>query len=124
MFGRNFSALSHAILQLSNLLGCPAPIPIVDIPFVKTMALDLTTFEAALKTMYSPDKVNRMSYSKDPFYLMVKKYTNFMGKNFQSDVIYGNGGARSATFSNAQGRSSSTNSQTKLSLKSLDFKKT
>jgi hypothetical protein len=75
------------------------------------MGLDLTTFEAALKTMYSPDKVNRMSYSKDPFYLMVKKYTNFMGKNFQSDVIYGNGGARSATFSNAQGRSSSTNSQ-------------
>lgn len=73
--------------------------------------LDLTTFEAALKTVYSPDKVNRMSYSKDPFFLMVKKLTNFTGKNFQLDVIYGNGGARSSTFSNAKGRSSSTNSQ-------------
>ena len=75
------------------------------------MSLDLTTFEAALKTIYSPEKVRRLSYAKDPFYLMVKKNTQFMGKNFQLDVIYGNGGARSATFSNAQGRSSSTNSQ-------------
>lgn len=70
--------------------------------------LDLTTFEPALKTMYSPDRVRRLSYAKDPFFLMIKKNTNFYGKNFQLDVIYGNGGARSATFTNAQGRSSST----------------
>lgn len=70
--------------------------------------LDLTSFDAALKTLYSPDKVRRMQYSKDPFMLMVKKNTQFYGQNFQQAVIYGNGGARSATFSNAQGRSSST----------------
>lgn len=70
--------------------------------------LDLTSFEAALKTLYSPEKVRRMQYSKDPFMLMIKKNTQFYGKNFQQSVIYGNGGARSATFSNAQGRSSST----------------
>ena len=75
------------------------------------MGLDLTSFEPALKTMYSPERVRRLSYSKDPFYLMVKKNTQFYGKNFQLDVIYGNGGARSATFSNAQGRSSGTNTQ-------------
>ena len=45
LFGANFIALSHAILQLSNLLGWPAPIPIVDLSFAKTIALDLTCLQ-------------------------------------------------------------------------------
>ena len=40
--GANFNDFSTAILQLSILLGCPAPIPIVDLLFTKTIALDLT----------------------------------------------------------------------------------
>ena len=40
--GTNSWALLEEILQLSNLLGCPAPIPIVDFPFTRTIALDLT----------------------------------------------------------------------------------
>ena len=40
--GENSFALFDAILQLSNLLDCPAPIPIVDLLFTKTIALDLT----------------------------------------------------------------------------------
>ena len=43
--GTNCKAFWDAILQLSNLLGCPAPIPIVDLPFAKTIALDLTNLQ-------------------------------------------------------------------------------
>ena len=35
-------AFCIAILQLSNLLGCPAPIPIVEKLLHRTIALDLT----------------------------------------------------------------------------------
>ena len=34
-----------AILQLSNLLGCPEPIPTVDLSLVKTIAFDLTNLQ-------------------------------------------------------------------------------
>jgi len=43
--GKNCNALFDAILQLSNLLGCPAPIPIVDLFLTSTIALDFTNFE-------------------------------------------------------------------------------
>ena len=52
--GTNCAAFCAAILQLSNLLGCPAPIPIVDLSFAKTIALDLTnlqTFNANFKLL-------------------------------------------------------------------------
>ena len=38
----NFFILFIAILQLSNLLGWPDPIPMVELFFVKTIALDFT----------------------------------------------------------------------------------
>ena len=41
-FGWNFFAFWVAILQLSNLFCCPAPIPIVFWSFAITMAFDLT----------------------------------------------------------------------------------
>ena len=41
-WGWNFLAFCIAILQLSNLLGCPAPIPIVEKLLLRTIALDLT----------------------------------------------------------------------------------
>ena len=37
--------LSIAISQLSNLLGWPDPIPIVDLSFTKTIALDFTNLQ-------------------------------------------------------------------------------
>jgi len=41
----NCKALLHAILQLSNLFGCPDPIPIIDLLFAKTIALDFTNLQ-------------------------------------------------------------------------------
>ena len=43
--GKKFNALLDAILQLSNLLGCPDPIPMVDLLFTKTIALDFTNLQ-------------------------------------------------------------------------------
>ena len=45
LLGWNFLALSIAILQLSTLLGCPAPIPIVEKLLDITIALDLTNLQ-------------------------------------------------------------------------------
>ena len=46
--GKNSSALFVAILQLSNLLGWPAPIPIVDFLLAITIALDLINLQILL----------------------------------------------------------------------------
>ena len=43
--GTNSRAFPTAILQLLNLLGCPDPIPIVEISFAKTIALDFTNLQ-------------------------------------------------------------------------------
>ena len=43
--GKNSDALLDAILQLSNLLGCPEPIPIVDFSLANTTALDLANLQ-------------------------------------------------------------------------------
>ena len=43
--GTNFKAFWLAILQLSNLLGWPEPIPIVDWWLTKTIALDFTNLQ-------------------------------------------------------------------------------
>ena len=42
---KNSKAFLEAILQLSSLLGCPEPIPIVDFPLAKTIAFDLTNLQ-------------------------------------------------------------------------------
>ena len=50
--GINCNALIDAILQLSSLLGCPEPIPKVDLLLAITMALDFTylqTLNAKIK---------------------------------------------------------------------------
>ena len=62
--GTNFSALPDAILQLSNLLGCPDPIPIVDLFFTKTIALDL----ANLQTLNANIKL--FIWLRDGFFLL------------------------------------------------------
>ena len=41
LFGKNFLAFWIAILQLSSLLGWPAPIPMVEKFLLKTIAFDL-----------------------------------------------------------------------------------
>ena len=75
------------------------------------MALDLTSFDAALKQHYTNDAIENLVYKDNPFFALVAKYEEFGGRNLPIPLIYGNPQGRSATFSNAQTRGGTTNSQ-------------
>jgi hypothetical protein len=75
------------------------------------MALDLTSFSAALKQHYTSDRVENMVYKDNPLLAMLPKYEQFGGENLPVPIIHGNPQGRSATFSDAQ--ANKTNSQLK-----------
>lgn len=66
-------------------------------------AQTLTTFDAALKQIYTRDEIQNMVYRDNPLLALTPKYTEFYGKNLPIPIIYANPQGRSATFSNAQG---------------------
>lgn len=74
------------------------------------MALDLTSFDAALKQHYTDDRVENMVFKRNPFLALVPKMENFGGRNLPVPVIYGNPQGRSKTFSTAQSRGAATSS--------------
>jgi len=75
------------------------------------MALDLTSFAAALKQHYTSDRVENMVYEDNPFLAMVPKFEGFGGKNLPIPIIHGNPQGRSANFATAQ--ANKTNSRLK-----------
>lgn len=62
----------------------------------------MTSFAAALKQMYSPDKVKNMVYQDNPLLALLPKMENFVGENYVQPIIFGNSQGASATFANAQ----------------------
>lgn len=66
------------------------------------MALDLTSFDSALKQHYTNDMVENMVYKDNPLLAMLPKMENFGGKNLPIPIIFGNPQGRSATFSTAK----------------------
>ncbi len=74
------------------------------------MALDMTSFDAALKEHYTDDRVQDMVYKDNPLMALLPKMEAFGGRNLPIPLIYGNPQGRSATFSNAQTRGQVTNS--------------
>lgn len=84
------------------------------------MALDLTSFQAALKTLYTDRKINDMVYKDNALLAIVPKMERFVGENYKVPLIYGNPQARSASFSNAQSQVSSANSKLKAFLLTRD----
>ncbi len=70
------------------------------------MALDMTSFDAALKQLYSDDKIFKMVYEDAPLFAMLPKMEKFVGKNLVIDTIYANPQGRSATFATAQSNQS------------------
>jgi hypothetical protein len=78
--------------------------------------LDLTSFEAALKTLYPDKKINNLVYKNNPLLAMMNKNERFYGENMKCPLIYGNPQARSATFSTAASQSSSASSKLKAFL--------
>lgn len=73
------------------------------------MALDLTSFDAALKQHYTSDRIENMVYADNPLLALLPKYEQFGGRNLPVPVIFGNPQGRSRTFATAQ--SNKTNSQ-------------
>lgn len=69
--------------------------------------LDRTSFEFALKEHYTGDKVENLVYQDNPLLALMPKSTEGFGKYIPVPVIYGTGGRRSATFSQAQTRGGS-----------------
>lgn len=66
------------------------------------MALDLTSFDAALKVHYTDERINQMAYKSNPLFAMLNKVENFGGKNLPIPIIFGSPQGRSASFANAQ----------------------
>jgi len=69
-------------------------------------SLDMASFDAALKQLYSEEKIFKMVYEDAPFFAMLPKMEKFVGKNMVIDTIYANPQGRSATFATAQSNQS------------------
>jgi hypothetical protein len=78
------------------------------------MALNMTTFAAALKQHYTNERIENMVYKDNPFLAMVSKYEDFGGENLKLPIKYGIPQGRSATFADAQ--ANKTNTQLKAFL--------
>lgn len=65
-------------------------------------ALDLTSFDSALKVHYTDQRVKNMVYKKNPALAMIPKMETFGGKNLPIPIQYGVTQGRSATFTKAQ----------------------
>jgi hypothetical protein len=72
------------------------------------MALDLTTFGPALKTLYPPDKIEKLIYSDKPMMAMIPKDESFFGDSSKETLMYGNPQNISATFATAQAQNSNS----------------
>lgn len=66
------------------------------------MALDMTSFDAALKEYYVDQRVQNLTYRRNPLLALMPKREDFVGRNMPIDLIYGNPQGRSATFETAQ----------------------
>lgn len=74
------------------------------------MALDMTSFDAALKQHYTDDMVMNLVYKDNPLLALMSKYESFGGKNLPIPLLYGNPQGRSATFATAQSVGASSSS--------------
>lgn len=70
--------------------------------------LDLTTFAAGLKTLYTEKAIQNLVYKKNPFFAMLPKFETFTGDGRKIPVIIGNPQNRSNLFSAGQAETSSS----------------
>ena len=72
------------------------------------MALDMTSFAAALKQHYTTQRIENMVYKDNPFLAMISKYESFGGENLKLPIKYGIPQGRSADFTQALANKSSS----------------
>jgi hypothetical protein len=73
-------------------------------------ALDLTSFDAAMKEYYTSDKIMNMAYKNNPLLALVPKMTKFVGDTLPVPVIYSDTQGASATFATAQANKTASSS--------------
>jgi hypothetical protein len=66
------------------------------------MGLDLASFDGALKELYTEQRMNNLTYARNPFFALVPKFEKFFGDVMPVPVVYGTPQGRSATFADAQ----------------------
>jgi hypothetical protein len=76
------------------------------LPTGQTTGLDFTSFDNALKLIYSKQAVVDETYKNRPLHGLLPKDTDFSGRAFVQDVITSLPQGRSATFANAQANKS------------------
>lgn len=72
------------------------------------MSLNLTTFEAALKTIYPDEAILNLVYANYPILGLMPKDMDFRGENLKQPIIYGLPQNRSNNFTNALNGTSSS----------------
>ena len=85
------------------------------------MALNMTTFAAALKQHYTDEKIENMVYKDNPFLAMISKYEDFGGENLKLPVKYGIQMGRSATFADAVANKSASQLKAFLLTRKADY---
>ena len=85
------------------------------------MALNMTTFAAALKQHYTDEKIENMVYKDNPFLAMISKYEDFGGENLKLPVKYGIPMGRSATFADAVANKSASQLKAFLLTRKADY---
>jgi hypothetical protein len=85
------------------------------------MALDLSTFAAALKQHYTNDRVENMVYKDNPLLALMPKYEQFGGDNLKLPIKYGIPQGRSSNFSTAQSNKTSTQLKAFLLTRDKDY---
>lgn len=70
--------------------------------------LDIAAFTPGLKSYYSNQRVENMTYKDYPFYAMLTKKKDFYGKNYPLPIQIGNPQGRSHTFAKAKANQTSS----------------
>jgi hypothetical protein len=72
------------------------------------MTANATTWDPALKQLYRDSLVHKSTFTNRPFLGLAQKFEGFTGRNMPMLAVYGNPQGRSATFTEAQGNTTST----------------
>ena len=78
--------------------------------FTPDAALNMTSFNSALKEHYHGSRIKDLVYKNNPLLALMPKYERFGGKYMPVPLKYGNPQGRSAAFDKAQGNTSATTS--------------
>ncbi len=72
-------------------------------------ALDISTFDAALKQLYDDRRVRSVVFKNNPLHAMLMKFTDFVGRNMPLVLTFGNPQGRSSVFATAQANKTAGN---------------